>query len=264
MRRLIAALLVVSISSPVLAWGPQGHKIITRVATARLTPAASKAVRELLNPGDTLVDICDWADHDGHDVVPGSASWHYVNVPIGDSKYEDRHSPRSGSVVTKIGHYRKVLSDKSASRRDRQLALLFLVHFVEDIHQPLHVGDNHDRGGNDTQIQFDGRGTNLHALWDSGLIRHIDRNENHWTERIDALLTPAHVKEWSSLKVEDWANESLSAAKRAYDWPVGSKTPIHRGASLDDDYARHVEPILLEQMAKGSVRLADELNAIFK
>ena len=264
MRRLIAPLLVLSIASPAFAWGPQGHRVITRVAMERLSPAAKDAIRELLDPGDTLVDVCDWADHEGHDAVPGSASWHYVNVPITEAKYQDRHSPKSGSVVTKIVHFRKVLADKSQPRRERRRALLFLVHFVEDVHQPLHVGDDHDRGGNATQVQFDGRGTNLHSMWDSGLLRHLGGNDRRWFDRVEALLTPDHVKQWSSPKVEDWADESLSAAKKAYEWPVGSRAPIRTGATLGDDYARRMEPILVEQMARGGVRLANELNGIFK
>ena len=78
---------------------------------------------------------------------------------------------RAGFVV--VARLRKDLADRSRPKQERQRALLFLVHFVSDIHQPLHVGDNRDHGGNDTQVQFFGQGTNLHRLWDSGLIHHI-------------------------------------------------------------------------------------------
>ena len=246
------------------AWGPHGHRLATRVAEARLTPEAARAVRELLNKGDTLVDVCDWADHQGHDVVPGSAPWHYVNVPITAEKYDDCDCPRGGCVVSKIRDYRKVLADPKAPRRERQLALLFLVHFVEDVHQPLHVGDNRDHGGNATQARFRGRGTNLHRLWDSDLIDHVDFGDKEWMKRITGEITPEKAAEWSKGDVEDWANESLAAAKRAYKFPEGTVTSLRTGVEIGEDYARFARPIIEDRLARAGVRLANELNAIFR
>ena len=131
------------------AWGPRAHRVATRVAEARLTPEARTAIRDLLHEGDTLVDVCDWADHDGHDDVPGSA-WHYVNVPLDALHYDARFCSGGNCVVAKIKHFRRVLADRQAPKRERTRALLFLVHLVEDVHQPLHVGDNRDRGEPDS------------------------------------------------------------------------------------------------------------------
>lgn len=260
---LFAIVLLIAVASPAQGWGPQAHKVITRVAMDRLTPHAAAEIKGLLLDGDTLIDICTWADHEGHDAVPSSAPWHYVNVPITAAHYDAKFCPDSGCVVSKIKHYRSVLADKKATKQERSRALLFLVHFVEDVHQPLHVGDNRDKGGNFTQIQFDGRGTNLHALWDSGLLRNLGGSDQAWVKRVEALLTPENVKAWSSSKVEDWADESLQAAKKAYHWPEGAKAPIATGTTLGNDYARMAEPILKERMARAGVRLANELNAIF-
>ncbi len=265
LRPLLVATLVVGIfGTKASAWGPHGHRLATRVAEGRLTPEAAKAVRELLNSGDTLVGICDWADHEGHDVVPGSAPWHYVNVPISAERYEERDCPPRGCVVSKIREYRKVLADPHAPRKERQLALLFLVHFVEDVHQPLHVGDNRDHGGNDTQVRFRGRGTNLHRLWDSDLIDHVDFDDRQWMERIQKSLTPEHVAEWSKGNVEDWANESLAAAKTAYKFPPGTEKDVRVGLTLTEDYARLARPIVEDRLARAGVRLANELNALFR
>ena len=260
---LVAIVLFASVARPAIAWGPQGHRVITRIAMDRLSPHAAAEVKLLLKDGDTLIDVCDWADHDGHTAVPGSASWHYVNVPITAAHYDAKFCPDSGCVVSKINHYREVLADKKAPHKERARALLFLVHFVEDVHQPLHVGDNRDRGGNNAQVQFAGRGTNMHAVWDSGLLHHLGGNDEAWVKRVEPLLTPENVKAWSSPKVEDWADESLQAAKKAYHWPEGAKEPLARGATLGDDYAKMAEPILKERLAKAGVRLANELNAIF-
>ena len=260
---LLTALAVVSHSSAI-AWGPQGHRVIARVAEERLTPAAKLAIKELLHPGDTLPSVADWADHDGHEAVPGSARWHFINVPITDARFDPKLIRDDNNVVVKIKQYRKVLLDKNRPRQDRQRALLFLVHFVEDIHQPLHVGDHNDHGGNDTQIQFFNEGTNLHKLWDSDLIRQIGGDDRAWVARIDRDLTPGTIKEWSQGSVDDWANETLQAAKLAYRPLDDAPKVIPRGFKLDESYLKRAEPILIEQMARASIRLANELNDVFR
>src|SRR4051812_46954296 len=85
---LVLVLVALAIPTPSHAWGSRGHRIATRIAQERLTPEARAAIRELLNKGDTLVDIASWADNEGHDVVPGSAPWHFVNVPLTAPHYE--------------------------------------------------------------------------------------------------------------------------------------------------------------------------------
>jgi hypothetical protein len=257
-RPLATLCLILSVAGPARAWGPQGHRVITRAAMSRLTPAASKAIHDLLLEGDNLVDLSDWADHDGHDAVPGSAPWHYVNVPLSASKYEDRYCGPKGCVVSQIKHFRKVLADRNAPKRERQRALLFLVHFVEDVHQPMHVGDNRDQGGNLTQIQFLDEGTNLHRLWDSGLIHRIGGNDRAWTDRVERRITADSVKAWSKGTVEDWATESLLAARKAY--LDGSIKP---GAKLGQDYQDMALPIARQRLAQSATRLAMVLNEVF-
>jgi hypothetical protein len=262
---LLTALAVVSTStSTAFAWGPQGHRVIAKVAEERLTPAAKAAIKELLLPGDTLPDVANWADKEGHDAVPDSANWHYINVPVGDKKFDPKLIRRDDNVVVQIKHFRKVLADKSKPKQDRQRALLFLVHFVSDIHQPLHVGDNNDRGGNLTQVQFFNEGTNLHRLWDSDLIHKLGGNDRAWTNRIEKQITPETIKEWSRGTVDDWADESLQIAKLAYRQAPADKQPFASGVILGEPYLKRAEPLLKEQMARAAVRVANELNAIFK
>jgi len=250
--------------TPGWAWGPHGHRITARVALDRLTPEARRAVQSLLLEGDTLVDISTWADSDGHEAVPGSAPWHYVNVPISVDRYGPQYCGKKGCVVSKIKEYRAALANPKTPLKERRRALLFLVHFVGDVHQPLHVGDNQDRGGNLTQVQFLSEGTNLHRLWDSGLINQISRNERDWMERIEPLLTPANVKAWSRGGVDDWATESLRAARSAYHYPEGARQALVSGARLDKNYVTFARPLLELRLAQAGVRLANELNAIFR
>jgi hypothetical protein len=260
---LLTALALASTPSA-FAWGPQGHRVIARVAEDRLTPSARLAIKELLHPGDTLPDIAGWADKEGHDEVPGSARWHYINVPIDDKKFDPRLIRDDDNVVVQIKHFRKILADRSRPKKERQRALLFLVHFVSDIHQPLHVGDNRDHGGNDLQVQFFGEGTNLHRLWDSDLIHRIGGNDRAWVGRIERTITPEAVATWSRGSVDDWADESLQVAKLAYRDPPNSARPFASGVTLGDPYLKRAEPLLEGQMARASVRLANELNAILK
>jgi S1/P1 Nuclease len=257
-------MLGVSWTATAFAWGPQAHRVIARVAEGRLSPAAKAAIKELLIPPDTLPDVAGWADKEGHDAVPGSAKWHFINVPIGDTKFDPRLIRDENNVVVKIKQYRKTLSDRSKPKKERQRALLFLVHFVSDIHQPLHVGDNHDHGGNDTQIRFFDEGTNLHKLWDSDLIHRIGGDDRAWVSRLEREIVAETIKEWSTGSVDDWADESLQVAKLAYRPLEDAPKIIPRGYRLGEPYLERAEPILKKQMARASVRLANELNAIFK
>jgi nuclease S1 len=257
-------MLVVSWTATAFAWGPQAHRVIARVAEGRLSSAAKAAIKELLIPPDTLPDVAGWADKEGHDAVPGSAKWHFINVPIGDTKFDPRLIRDENNVVVKIKQYRKILSDRSRPKKERQRALLFLVHFVSDIHQPLHVGDHQDHGGNDTQIRFFDEGTNLHKLWDSDLIHRIGGDDRAWASRLEREIVPETIKEWSTGSVDDWADESLQVAKLAYRRLEDAPKIIPRGYRLGEPYLERAEPILKKQMARASVRLANELNAIFK
>jgi hypothetical protein len=259
----LAAGMILCQGRPAWAWGAHGHRIATRIAEARLTPSARVAVRELLHEGDSLLTVCNWADHDGHDVVPGSAPWHYVNVPLDASHYSDRYCRGGNCVVAKIRQFRKVLADNRAPKAERARALLFFAHLVEDVHQPLHVGDNRDRGGNDTQVQYFNEGVNLHRLWDSTMIDEASRDEREWVRRIEPLLTPENIEAWSKGTVESWADESLAEAKKAYRDPRNPSRLITSGDRLGREYAEAMLPVIRLRLAQAGVRLANELNAIF-
>lgn len=246
---------------PVLAWGAHGHRIATRIAEARLSPATRAAIRELLHEGDTLLTVCTWADEDGHDAVPGSAPWHYVNVPIDAERYSDRYCRRGDCVVAKVRQFRKVLADRQRPKAERARALLFLVHFVQDVHQPLHVGDRDDRGGNDTQVQFNGRGVNLHRLWDTTIINETSRDDREWVAAIGPLLTPENITRWTASPVETWADESLDAARRAYRDPATPTRALATGDRISRTYVDAAVPVIRLRLAQAGVRLAHELNA---
>lgn len=172
------------------AWGNQGHHIIASLAGAQLTSKARAEVDRLLalEPGETLMTISTWADEHRN---PGSAPWHYVNFPRDSCTYSaERDCPGGQCVVAAIERQVAILSSKSPDER-RLIALKYLVHLEGDVHQPLHAGYLDDKGGNTYQLQAFMRGSNLHALWDTGLIRNL--NEETETITVRLLKKPPNM-----------------------------------------------------------------------
>ena len=149
--RLSIALLVAIAPSYGWTWGSQGHQIIATIAQSQLTPAARKEVDRLLALvlGATLESVSTWADEHRN---PATAAWHYINMPRGNCVYEaERDCPDGRCVVEAIQRQADILQS-SASDDKKLLALKYLVHFVGDVHQPLHAGYADDRGGNTYQL----------------------------------------------------------------------------------------------------------------
>ena len=190
---LAAALL----SGKVQAWGPVGHQTVAMAARAQLTPEALSRLQELmaLEPGTTLADIATWADEHRS---PDTAPWHYVNFPKNSCTYSaERDCPDGQCVVAAIDRQTIILA-AAGSDASRLRALKYLVHLQADVHQPLHAGYAKDRGGNSYQLQTFMRASNLHAVWDSGLIRALDQDTEVMTARLlvsgrsDKSLALAH------------------------------------------------------------------------
>ena len=142
-----------------------------------------------------------------------------MDVPLDEPRYDARFSgdvSTKGCVVDKINEFRLTLKDPTKSVEDRRFALRFLIHCVEDLHQPCHVGDNHDKGGNQTQVRFFDRGTNMHALWDTGMIERVSKSEDRWLADLGQLDTPEARQEAMKGTVEE----------------LGDREPVGRQASL--------------------------------
>lgn len=254
----MAALLL---TASTYSWGRLGHQVVAEFAAGRLSPAALAAVHNLLGPGVSLADISTWADEQRE--VPGSGPWHYVNVPITESHYDPRFCQAGGCVVSKIKDFKRVLQDLKAGKTEKQQALKFLIHLITDLHQPLHVGDTGSRGGNLIQVRFFNAGSNLHRVWDSQIMERHSTSERVRIEELNAVTSRKLTAERSKGTPEEWATESLQVAKKAYRLP-GTEAVMDSGTRLGDDYCRMALPIIQEQLAKASVRLAWMLNAIFK
>jgi hypothetical protein len=257
---IVTVLLMVMIPNSVWAWGRLGHRVAARMAENRLTPAATRAVHALLGPGVKFADASTWADEQQE--VPDSSHWHYVNIPIRETRYSARYC-RGGCVVSKIEEFMRTLHTPKAGMRQKQQALKFLIHLVTDIHHPLHVGDNNDRGGNLLQVRFFNEGSNLHRVWDSQVMERHTKNEQVWLWDFDFIANPKMVAEWSKGTPEDWATETLQIAKEAYCLP-GTRKIMSPGARLGNEYYNYALSIIQRQLAKSGIRIAFILNGIFR
>ncbi len=247
------------------AWGPLGHRLTARLAERHLNPRAKAAVVSLLEPGESLAAASLWADEHRRD-VKGSGPWHYVDVPLDQDRYDDRFSgpePEKGFIIPKIREFRTVLKDPARSVEERRQALRFLLHLVEDLHMPLHVGDNRDRGGNDTQVRFFDQGTNMHRLWDSDIIERAGRDEDRWLAELVAMDTDDARSKFMAGNIEDWATESLLIARQAYQDPTSGQK-IKKGQKLGDAYHGANLPIARQRLYQAGVRLAKVLNDVFE
>src|SRR5437016_3571505 len=205
---------VLSVSGPGFAWGPEGHNLVARLAAAQLTDSARARVAEILEPGATLPSISSWADEIRRS-RPDTAPWHYIDIPIDRPRLDlARDCPNGDCVIVKIEEFEKVLSDGAAQVDQRREALMFIVHFIGDLHQPLHCADHRDRGGNEVKTEFFGKPMNLHSAWDVGLLERMGAEEDKLFDEFSRDMTAELEKKWARGTLEDWAEESHQAAQK--------------------------------------------------
>jgi hypothetical protein len=210
-------------------------------------------------PGEKLEDLASWADEIRR-TRKDTEEWHYVDVPLTSSGLDmERDCPKGNCVVAKIADFRNKWVDPSLSADSRREALLFLVHFVGDLHQPLHCEDNGDRGGNDVPVVFLHGRTNLHALWDSGLLRDMV-GEDHLLPALNDAITAEEAAAWSGSTVEQWADESFHAAQTTV-YGLLTAAPAGQAVQLGEWYEQMAQPVVEQQLEKAGVRLAAILNA---
>lgn len=262
MRHLLYSLLTVLIllqSSWLQAWDANGHAIVAMLAEERLTPQTREAVAALL-ARQSMVDVASWSDQVRN---KQTAPWHYVNIEIDETQYEpDRHCPGRQCVVGQIERFRETLANPSINPQKRQKALKYLIHFVGDLHQPLHAGQNHDRGGNDVKVdflgqtvnRFTGKPWNLHQVWDNGLLDEYAPDAKQAVAQIDQYLTSQNETELAQGTVIEWAMQSHDEARdHAYSFATDKR--------LDEPYVKQALPTIESQLARAGVRLAALLNA---
>jgi hypothetical protein len=258
------------------AWGPAGHEVVVRIALSRMTPEAKAFVLDMLG-GEDPVAASNWADQIRRD-RPETYNWHFVNIPYGAERYDAardcRETPAGDCVIAEIARARRVLRDSSRSPAARAESLRFLLHFVGDLHQPLHSIDHDDRGGNDVIVQIDGytppsdrpMPPNLHAAWDTILIdaRGLD-SETYARQLVGRLATEPTVDD-GTIDVVAWALEAHDEGVRyAYAFPgFRPEAPAREPVVLDRTYQRAAQAVIDRQLMRAGVRLARILNEAAK
>lgn len=249
-------------SLPAYGWGPEGHSLVARLAAARLTPAATARVAEILGPGVTLASISSWPDQIRHDRAE-TGPWHYIDIPL-DQHHLDmaRDCPKGACIIAKIEDFETVVAAPASTPVQRKEALMFLVHFVGDMHQPLHCTDNKDKGGNDVKMDAFGNPSNLHSVWDSALLGRMGTEDAMFTE-LNRDLTPQRAGKWGRGTVEDWAEESHKAGRKTVYGKL-PKAPAGQVIKVDAGYEQTADPLIKRQIERAGARLATMLNTTLK
>jgi hypothetical protein len=269
-----AALLCAS-AGQALAWGPEGHSIVAEIAQLRLKGPAATIVPKLLG-GRSLASVASWAD----DVRPErqqTSRWHFVDIPLLFEKYDETRDceldKKEGDCAVK--ELVRLQNDLRCTSGDKQIeSLKFAIHFVGDIHQPLHAVKDLN-GGNGLQVDLFMRGMttctdrntckaehtpmNFHMVWDLGLINKTTWNWGAYVNRLeDGWLKSAEATQpgIDAGTPEDWANETHAAARTV--WHLRPTDDV-----LDDRYYREVLPILDRQLGVAGLRLARFINEAF-
>jgi hypothetical protein len=266
-------------------WGHEGHEITAAIAQNLLGNNANSNVNQLLG-GATMESIASWADQVRRDpAYKWSGPLHFINSPDWACNYDrnrDCHSEDGDPMACVDGaiqNYTARVTDGSIGADQNAEALKFLVHFVGDIHQPLHCGFTSDRGGNSIEGTFEGEASNLHHVWDTSiLLKRMNENYSGDQDAMAAALTKHVQTDWAPLAQQwttcnntaphgacsdQWGMESVTLACGYAYVDTDGQTHLTDGFELGDGYYLRTSPIVEQQLAKGGVRLAAILNSLF-
>lgn len=246
-------LLIWLAAMPVWAWSGPGHELVAQLAEAQLQPSTRAAALALLQDEghDSLADVARWADEVRDErAYRWSAPLHFVNHAPGSCDYRPaRHCADGACVIGAVERFRSELADHRLPLARRREALKFLVHFVGDLHQPLHAGFASDKGGNTYQVNVDGEGSNLHRVWDYFLLASSRRSPAEQLAALAAAPLPAA----GDLDPVAWAAESCRIVREDGFYP--------RRRRLEPAYLERWRPIAEERVRLAAARLAATLEA---
>lgn len=247
-----AALLLAA--SPALAWGKTGHRVTGAIADRHLSDDARSAIQEILGVED-LAEASNWPDFmrsSSEGFWRRAGPFHYVTIPEG-TDYDVSMAPEAGDAFTALEMFSAIATDESAPLDERQRALRFVIHLIGDLHQPMHVGDGTDRGGNDVAVIFFENVTTLHLAWDEDMVDYEQLSYSEMTEWLDRRITPELVEEWSVTDPHVWISESAEIRPTLYP----------DDAHLQWDYVFEHRATMRTRLSQGGIRMAAYLNELF-
>lgn len=235
-----------------ISWGFKGHRAVATIAQKHLNANTAYVVSAYLN-GEPMDDVSTWADENRD---PKTAPWHYINLPLGLSRdaFVKAVQESDNNVYTAILKVEATLKDANASAAAKNEATKYLIHLVGDAHQPMHVSRKEDKGGNTIQLRFDGKGTNLHSLWDSKLIDKEGLSQEEIVRKYDTA-TPSDIKKWQGDSPIEWLWESYQITAELY----ANAKP---GQTIDELYYQKYIPVVRKRIDQAGIRLAGELNRL--
>ncbi len=243
-----------SSSNTIEDWGQTGHRVVGEVASNHLTKKTKKELNKLLN-GMSLAVASTFADEiKSERSFDTYRPWHYVNIPF-DKTYHEIVPNEKGDIIMGIEHCIRVLKDVESSNEDKAFYLKLLIHFVGDLHQPLHLGLEEDKGGNDIQVRWFNEGTNLHRVWDSNMIDSYQMTYTELTHNLPRITKEEKQKIQNGTLLE-WLEQERELTKKIY-------KSAEIGEKLGYRYMYDHFSTLKSQLQKGGLRLAKILNEIF-
>ena len=239
-------------------WGSTGHRVIAEVASNYLTDNARLEINKILN-GETLVNASTYADDIKSDTrYDKYYNWHFLNMEL-DDDYQDITPSENGDVYVAINQCIDILESRSASNLEKSFYLKLLVHFVGDLHQPLHIGRYEDRGANRVYVKWFGRNSNLHRVWDSEMINSHNMSYSELAVNLPDPNFQIFTKEADKFERNDvleWIDEIHEYTKK-----------IYNDVSIDDrlgyEYQYENFGTVKDLLLVGGIRLAKILNYLF-
>jgi S1/P1 Nuclease len=297
---------------PAHAWGCRGHETVATLAERHLTPETKQAVLALLTANpidpqlkrycgqrglDPFVDASTWAD-DERALEPATAPWHFIDIPLAATSPAQIHTfcGTGGCVIQAITEQLAILKDKTAPGPKRAAALRYIIHFVGDLHQPLHDVSNADRGGNCVPVQYFRRKPrvrnnnytpNLHQLWDTAIVERDMEGADpaEFADQLEAQFAGSFAAwQQGGMQLEAWAWEGHQDAVNIVYGALGTSIPkepdvpvntcaddnaigqrlLDKHIALAAAYQDQAAPLVEQRLAQAAIRLAMILNTAAK
>lgn len=259
MKQLITLILALTILTSFQSyagddWSATGHRVVGKIANQYLTSKTKRNIKKILN-NKSLDFVSTFADDIKSDKRYNEFyTWHYINMPL-DQNYEDSEKSSSGDLVSGINYCIKVIKDNNSSNDDKAFYLKLLIHFVGDLHQPMHVGLVEDKGGNDFKLQWFYKDSNLHSVWDREMIDGYGMSYSEIADNAN-ILNKNQVKAIQEGTLVDWVNDTHKLTRQVY-------ANVKPNDNLRYSYSYDNFETVRSQLQKGGIRLAKVLNDLF-
>ena len=240
----------------VYSLGQTGHRVTGAIAERHLKPHTKKAIKAILG-NESLAEASTYADdmraNPSEFWQKIASPYHYVTVPPG-KHYHQVGAPPQGDSLVALEKFSNMLKSSKTSKEDKALALRFIVHIIGDLHQPLHVGNGKDRGGNEFIVSFFDKVSNLHRVWDTDLIEKENLSYTEWVDWLDKQITKNDIKNWKSNDPIVWIKESGELRDKVYP----------KQKRIGYDYVYKFTPIIKLRLKQAGIRIAYFFDKLFE